>query len=345
MNDLEKIQSNDLITKETLTETDIDVLRKSKFKGFSDAEMNYAKSICHHLQLNPLLNQLHFVKRRMKNEFDQYIEIVSLQIGIDGFRLLANRAGGYAGSDDTVFEYEENDTAKKIPKKASVTIYRIVQGIRCSFTASARWSEYLPNEKNRMMWNKMPHTMLGKCAEALALRKGFPAELSALRSEEEMDQAEESESKADKFNKRDVVNAEVVNDKKEDFPPPVDDKLISEAQRKRMYAIQKENNIPVEMTKSILSDLGFKSSKDVTKDKYELICNMIEKIGKENRERDLIAMEEQKKKKEEEERLNKERADKLKINVNKDKPKFKVGEGDIVNSAPGAGLTTDDIPW
>lgn len=169
-------------TTEIIGEKDIGVLRQSLFKDFTDAQVAECVQICNLLQLNPILRQIHFVKRNTKQG-----PVISVQTGIDGFRLQAQRAGGYAGSDDPVFEYRPNDPVKKIPVKATVTVYRIVSGMRCAFTGSARWEEY---NAGQGLWNTMPHNQLAKCAEALALRKAFPAELSILRSDEEMDQAD-----------------------------------------------------------------------------------------------------------------------------------------------------------
>jgi len=109
---------------------------------------------------------------------------MTIQTGIDGFRAVADRTGQYIGSSDAVFEEIGNN-----PVQATVTVNKVVQGVIGNFTATARWSEYYPGKSQGFMWDKMPHTMLGKCAEALALRKAFPAQLSGLYTGDEMDQA------------------------------------------------------------------------------------------------------------------------------------------------------------
>lgn len=172
------------------TEEDEKILRDSKFRDFNDQQVSYCIKICSLLRLNPILNQIHFVKRKVKNKSGGFDEVITAQTGIDGYRLTAQRAGGYAGSDEPVFEYAPNDQIKKRPIKASVTVYRIVDGQRCAFTASARWDEFYPGPQGEQMWNKMPHNQLAKCAESLALRKACPAELSLVRTDEEMAQAD-----------------------------------------------------------------------------------------------------------------------------------------------------------
>tara|TARA_R100000458_G_scaffold39271_1_gene36773 strand:+ start:3972 stop:4766 length:795 start_codon:yes stop_codon:yes gene_type:complete len=124
--------------------------------------------------LNPIANQI-YPQLRGNN--------MTITTGIDGYRLIADRTGKYAGNDDPVFDDEDK------PRKATVTVYKMVGNERCAFSATARWDQYFPGEKQGFMWKKMPHLMLGKCAEALAIRKAFPAELSGLYTSEEMEQA------------------------------------------------------------------------------------------------------------------------------------------------------------
>lgn len=134
--------------------------------------------------LDPLTKQIYAIYRwnsRMGRE------AMTIQASIDGMRLVAQRTKGYAGQDDVIFD----DETKKQPGKASVTVYKQMEGQRVPFTASARWNEYCQTGKDGMptsMWAKMPFLMLGKCAEALALRKAFPNELSGIYTPEEMAQ-------------------------------------------------------------------------------------------------------------------------------------------------------------
>lgn len=121
-------------------------------------------------------------------------EIFTPQAGIDGFRAVAERTGAYAGNDDPIFEGEKEITVEKVgkvtvPEKALVTVYKIVQGVRCPFTATARWAEYYPGPKIGFMWHNKPHIMLGKCAEALALRKAFPNIIQGFYESAELDMA------------------------------------------------------------------------------------------------------------------------------------------------------------
>lgn len=145
--------------------------------------------VCKRTGLDPLVKQIHAVYRW---DSRQGKDVMSIQTSIDGFRLVAQRTGQYAGQDDVVYDSEESD----FPKKATVSVYKIIKGARVAFVATARWNEYAQYFADTKgvkslspMWRKMPYLMLGKCAEALALRKAFPNELSGLYTDEEMSQS------------------------------------------------------------------------------------------------------------------------------------------------------------
>jgi len=105
-------------------------------------------------------------------------------------RTRAAETGEYAGNDDARFEYlARTDT----PSSATVTVYRFVAGQRVPFTATARMSEFKPADGADVMWRRMPHHMLGKVAEAQALRKAFPRQLAGLYAREEMAAADDDD--------------------------------------------------------------------------------------------------------------------------------------------------------
>jgi len=172
---------------------------------------------CSETNLSPFKRQVHLVKRYSKDG-DKY----TIQTGIDGYRAIANRTGVYAGNDDYRFDeglsqYECMQSNRKHPQIAIATVYKLVGGVRVPFTASAEWSAYCPPEKQMFMWTKMPFLMLGKCAEAIALRKAFPEEISGIYTDEEMQQADVVVETKKEAVKPEVQEAVIVENKKTDF--------------------------------------------------------------------------------------------------------------------------------
>jgi phage recombination protein Bet len=159
-----------------ITNEQTDLIKRTICQGATDAEMKLFFYDCTRRGVHPLDKLIHFTKRAGK-----YTPITS----IDFMRQRAQASGVFAGEEEPVYTFLPSgavDTCKYV-------VYRLVQGQRYSWTATARWDEYYPGDQLGFMWKKMPSLMLAKCAEALALRKAFPAELQGLYVKEEMDQA------------------------------------------------------------------------------------------------------------------------------------------------------------
>lgn len=136
-------------------------------------------------------------KERGLSAFSKEIHLVgyngkySVIVGINGFRKIAAESGQHAGTDDIKFDLLPNGNfktsaelkaAKTLPQTATCTVWRIVSGQRVPFTHTVVFSEFSTG-KNK--WESMPFQMIGKVAEAFALRKGFSDRLTGLSIEEE----------------------------------------------------------------------------------------------------------------------------------------------------------------
>lgn len=128
-----------------------------------------------HSGLDPLRKQIYGIRRKGK---------LTIQTGIDGYRAIAARTGLHAGTEDPTYRGHPRGGDADKPGEATVVVYKIVAGLRVPFTATARWDEYALTGAEGWAWRDKPFLMLGKCAEALALRRAFPEELSGIEAEE-----------------------------------------------------------------------------------------------------------------------------------------------------------------
>ena len=156
--------------------------------------------------LDPFARQIYMIGRNQWNPVTRQSEVKqTIQTGIDGFRLIARRASDAArepfGYEDTLWcgpdgRWVDVWLSPDAPAAAKVTVLRAGQ----RFPAIALYAEYAgltKDGKPTKMWAEKGSLMLAKCAEALALRKAFPQDLSGLYTADEMARADSTHPPVD----------------------------------------------------------------------------------------------------------------------------------------------------
>lgn len=145
---------------------------------------------CERTGLDPLARQIYCIGRFGSDGLEW-----SIQTGIDGFRVIAERSKLYAGQDDPEWLTEDGEWVAAFvkskhgahPLAARVRVYR--HDWTRPMTGIATWDEYAQTKRNgdvTAMWQQRGPGQLAKCAEALAMRKAFPQDLSGLYTDDEM---------------------------------------------------------------------------------------------------------------------------------------------------------------
>lgn len=179
-------------------------------------EFNQFMHVAASLGLDPLKKQIYaFVFNKDKPDKRR----MSIVVGIDGFRAVANRSGNYRPDDKApriVYDEKAKDplTNPLGIVSAEVTVYKRVHGDWWPTVGIAHWDEFAPIveggkwvtdeetgrrsfkkdgamtlDPNKDNWRKMARIMISKCAEAQAIRRGWPEDLSSVYEDSELDRA------------------------------------------------------------------------------------------------------------------------------------------------------------
>lgn len=180
----------------------VKILQSSLYPNSKSQSVAMVLDYCRATGLDPMQKPVHIVP--MWDSLSGEMKDVIMP-GIGLYRVQAARAGccGISepefGPDVTEEFAQETGKNNKVmpaftltyPAWCKVTVKRMVNGVLSEFTAVERWKENYAtagkfSQQPNAMWQKRPYAQLAKCAEAQALRKGFP-EIGSQPTAEEME--------------------------------------------------------------------------------------------------------------------------------------------------------------
>jgi len=173
----------------------LDLLKRTIAPSTTNDQFDLFVEVCRRTGLDPFAKQIYPVVRMVSVKVGDRWEkepVMTIQTGIDGYRLITQRAGNYAGMDGPywcgkdgewrdVWLDEEPPMAAKVGVRATgdsdwtthVSTYReYVQ------TVAVYENKQETTRKPNSMWASMPANQLAKCAEAGARRKRWASDLA-----------------------------------------------------------------------------------------------------------------------------------------------------------------------
>lgn len=248
---LEKRSEETHVTQFTPNQTSL--LKRTVCKGATDDELYLFLHVAQRTGLDPFARQIHSIQRREKVD-GEWQDTRTIQTGIDGYRLIAQRSGEYEGQTkpewfDGGEWYDVWSDDEAPPVAARVGVYR--KNFREPIMGVVRYEGYAQRKRDgepMARWKTDPAGMLAKCAEALALRKAFPQELSGVYTDVEMEQANTPEAPRAAMPRRASAASQPATDAEEMIETAVVDVTKKTGQKKNgdtwtRYGIVCENGV------------------------------------------------------------------------------------------------------
>jgi phage recombination protein Bet len=166
-----------------------DLIKRTIARGATDDELALFIATANRLRLDPFARQIFAIKRY---DPETKTDGMTTHVSIDGLRLIADRTGEYLPAPELP-EFAYN--AKGEVVSCTVTVLKWRREAWHRVPACVYFDEYAQTKRDGNLnknWATKPHVMLGKAAEAAAIRKAFPNETCGVYVPEEFGDDDET---------------------------------------------------------------------------------------------------------------------------------------------------------